>query len=183
MACGSDNGDEINIEAVGHDDRASENWFRWMRRSTHWLEGRGEEMVLVTMIDDATNRCLARFYDGETVEAYFDLVGRWLAKYGRPLAFYTDHDSIFETTSQGEQIQGMTQFGRADGGAWDRVDLGREPSGQGTCGTVTRNLQDRWVKLLRLAGVTTRAGGERARGPEALARPQPRFAKPASQSQ
>jgi transposase len=55
-----------------------------MDASIHdWLEGRGEEMVLVTMIDDATNRFLARFYDGETVEAYFDIVGRWLAKYGR----------------------------------------------------------------------------------------------------
>ena len=82
-----------------------------MDASIHdWLEGRGEEMVLVTMIDDATNRFLARFYDGETVEAYFDFVGRWLAKYGRPLAFYTDHDSIFEATSKGEKIRGTTQF-------------------------------------------------------------------------
>jgi hypothetical protein len=41
-----------------------------MDASIHsWLEGPGEEMVLVTMIDDATNRFLARFYAGETVEA------------------------------------------------------------------------------------------------------------------
>ena len=84
-------------------------------------------MVLVSMIDDATNRLMARFYDGETVEAYFDLVGRSLANYGRPLAFYTDHDSIFQATSKGEKIrdkpsppplpsfppQGTTQFSRA----------------------------------------------------------------------
>src|SRR5208337_1216331 len=51
-----------------------------MDASTHaWLKGRGEEMVLVSMIDDATNRLMARFYEGETVQAYFDLVGRWLA--------------------------------------------------------------------------------------------------------
>ena len=74
----------------------------------HWLEGRGEEMVLVTMIDDATNRLLARFYDGETVEAYFDLVSRWLARNGRPVAFYTDRDSIFEPTSKGDDLRGTT---------------------------------------------------------------------------
>src|SRR5689334_809519 len=34
-----------------------------MDASTHdWLEGRGEEVVLITMIDDATSRVLARFY-------------------------------------------------------------------------------------------------------------------------
>jgi hypothetical protein len=47
-----------------------------------WLEGRGEKMVLVAIIDDATNRLLARFYQGETAEVYLDLVSRWLAKYG-----------------------------------------------------------------------------------------------------
>jgi len=39
-----------------------------MDASIHdWLKGRGEGTVLVTMIDDATNRVLARFYEGETV--------------------------------------------------------------------------------------------------------------------
>lgn len=42
-----------------------------MDTSLHdWLEGRGEEMVLVAMIDDATSRIEAGFYEGETVEAY-----------------------------------------------------------------------------------------------------------------
>src|SRR5215472_265811 len=38
-----------------------------MDASLHsWLEGRGEEMVLLCMIDDASNRVMARFYPGET---------------------------------------------------------------------------------------------------------------------
>ena len=40
-----------------------------------WLEGRGESMELLVLIDDATNRILARFYPGETTEAYMDLLG------------------------------------------------------------------------------------------------------------
>jgi hypothetical protein len=34
------------------------------------------------------------------VEAHFDLLGRWLKKHGRPLALYTDRDSIFEASAR-----------------------------------------------------------------------------------
>ncbi len=56
-----------------------------MDTSLHdWLEGRGEEMVLVALIDDATSRIDAGYYEGETVEAYMDMTERWLrAKAGR----------------------------------------------------------------------------------------------------
>src|SRR5436190_6028367 len=71
-----------------------------MDTSIHdWTEGRGEPMVLVNMIDDATSRVLSGFYEGETVEAHFDLLGQWVRQYGRPLALYTDRDSIFEYQS------------------------------------------------------------------------------------
>jgi hypothetical protein len=54
-------------------------------------EGRGEPMGLVNMIDDATNRVLSGSYEGETVEAHLDLLGRWPRRYGRPLALWRDH--------------------------------------------------------------------------------------------
>jgi hypothetical protein len=42
-----------------------------MDASIHvWLEGRGEEMVLISMIDDAASRVLARFYPANTTEAH-----------------------------------------------------------------------------------------------------------------
>lgn len=86
-----------------------------MDTSIHdWTEGRGEPMVLVNMIDDATSRILSGFYEGETVEAHFDLLGQWLLRYGRPVALYTDRDSIFEYQSKGRgEPEGLTQFGRA----------------------------------------------------------------------
>jgi transposase len=129
-----------------------------MDASLHsWLEGRGEEMVLVAMIDDATNRVMARFYEGETVEAYFDLVGRWLAKHGRPIAFYTDHDSVFETAGQAEQTHRPTQFGRAMLELGIELILAHSPQAKGRVERSHGTMQDRWVKLLRLAGVKTRA--------------------------
>jgi hypothetical protein len=49
-----------------------------------WMSAREREepIVLVAMIDDAMSRVLARFYEGETVEAYMDLLGRWLLRAG-----------------------------------------------------------------------------------------------------
>jgi transposase len=123
-----------------------------------WLEGRGEPMVLITMIDDATGRVEAGFYPAETVRGYFDLLGRWLQKHGRPLALYTDRDSVFEPTSKGRpDYSGQTQFGRA------LRELGIEritaysPQAKGRVERFFGTAQDRWVKELRLAGVTTMA--------------------------
>jgi len=50
------------------------------------LEGRGPDVLLISMIDDATSRILARFYPEATVQTHMDLlaagcdvtVGRWL---------------------------------------------------------------------------------------------------------
>jgi transposase len=152
-----------------------------MDASLHsWLEGRGEEMVLVCMIDDATNRVMARFYPGETVEAYFDLVGRWLAKYGRPMAFYTDHDSVFEIASPGDQTKAMTQFERAMAELKIELILAGSPQAKGRVERSHGTMQDRWVKLLRLAGVTTREEANEYVDKKLLPDHNRRFSKPAA---
>jgi hypothetical protein len=90
-----------------------------MDASIHdWLEGRGETLVLITMIDDATGRVLAKFYRAGTVEAHMDLLGEWLRKFGRPAALYTDRHSIFEVHEKGRPLadpEAETQFERALG--------------------------------------------------------------------
>jgi transposase len=122
-----------------------------------WLERRGEEMVLVAMIDDATSRIEAGFYQGETVEAYMDLTERWLRRHGRPLALYTDKDSVFQWHSQGRATQGLTQFGRALQELDMELILAHSPQAKGRIERLFGTAQDRWVKELRLAKVTTRA--------------------------
>jgi transposase len=129
-----------------------------MDTSLHdWTEGRGEAMVLVNMIDDATSRVLSGFYPGETVEAHFDLLGQWLQRYGRPVALYTDRDSIFEYQSKGRgDPEGLTQFGRALHELGIELILARSPQAKGRVERFFETAQDRWVKEMRLAGVTTR---------------------------
>ncbi len=129
-----------------------------MDTSLHdWLEGRGESMVLIAAIDDATSRVEARFYEGETVKAYMDLTERWLRRHGRPRAFYTDKDSVFQWQSKGQAVEGLTQFGRALKELDTELILAHSPQAKGRIERFFGTAQDRWVKELRLAKVTTRA--------------------------
>jgi hypothetical protein len=128
-----------------------------MDASLHeWLEGRGEDMLLMAMIDDATNRIEAGFYVGETVENYMDLTERWLRKHGRPRALYTDRDSVFQWQSKGRAVEGMTQFGRALETLGVELILAHSPQAKGRVERFFGVAQDRWVKELRLEKVTTR---------------------------
>src|SRR5262245_9335381 len=129
-----------------------------MDASTHdWTEGRGEPMVLALLIDDATNWIEAGFYEGETTLSYFDLFGRWLRRHGRPLALYTDRDSIFEAHNKGRpDYTGPTQFGRALEELAIELILAHSPQAKGRVERFFELAQDRWVKELRLAGVETR---------------------------
>jgi len=152
-----------------------------MDTSLHdWLEGRGEEMVLVAMIDDATNRIEAGFYEGETVEAYMDMTERWLRRHGRPLALYTDKDSVFQWQSKGRAAEGLTQFGRAMEELDIKLILAHSPQAKGRIERFFGLAQDRWVKELRLAQVTSRAGANDFVRGRLVAEYNRRFAKPAA---
>jgi len=122
-----------------------------------WLEGRGPWLVLVVMIDDATSKTMARFYPAETTEAYMDLLGRYLRKRGRMTAMYVDQDSIFraEDHDPHDPRPTLTQFKRA----LDELEIGlilaNSPQAKGRVERFNKTAQDRLVKELRLARVTT----------------------------
>src|ERR1035438_7625735 len=63
---------------------------QWDTSEHDWLEGRGEKMYLIAMIDDATSRLFARFVRHDSSEENMRLVWSYLEKYGRPVAFYTE---------------------------------------------------------------------------------------------
>jgi transposase len=147
-----------------------------------WLEGRGDELVLVSMIDDATSRVLARFYPAATVEAHLDLLGRWLKKYGRPKALYSDRHSIFEPQDKGKALpDAETQFGRALRELGIELIRAHSPQAKGRVERSFGTAQDRWVKELRLAGART-AGAANAVLDRLLPAHNRRFAKPARDS-
>ena len=85
-----------------------------------WFEGRGPSCCLVTMIDDATNVRLARFFEQETIEAAMTVFSLWIQSYGIPQALYCDKKNAFVLTREAtdaELLAGVTEpkshFGRA----------------------------------------------------------------------
>jgi DNA-binding Lrp family transcriptional regulator len=138
---------------------------QWDTSEHDWLEGRGAELKLIAMIDDATSRCLARFVTSDSTEENLGLLERYLKQRGRPLAFYTDKASIFQSavkTKQGELREGKdrvemapTQIGRALrelGITWIPAHC---PQAKGRVERSFDTAQDRLVKGMRVAGVTT----------------------------
>ena len=91
-----------------------------MDTSIHdWFEGRGEQAVLVCLVDDATGRKFARFFASDTTAANMAILRDYIRRYGRPRAVYADKASHFVTTrassveEQLEDRQPETQVGRA----------------------------------------------------------------------
>jgi hypothetical protein len=122
-----------------------------------WLEGRGPWMVLVAMIDDATSKVTARFYPGETTEAYMDLVWRYIKRHGRMAAMYVDRDGIFRAEDHDpyDPQPTLTQFSRALDDLDIQLILAYSPQAKGRIERFFQTAQDRLVKELRLAKATT----------------------------
>jgi hypothetical protein len=73
---------------------------QWDTSEHAWLEGRGEKFCLIAMIDDATSRLFARFVRHDSTAENMKLLWSYLEKFGRPVAFYTDKASIFQTAEK-----------------------------------------------------------------------------------
>src|SRR5258708_14699317 len=70
---------------------------QWDTSEHDWLEGRGEKLYLIAMIDDATSRLFARFVRHDSTEENMRLLWSYLEEFGRPVAFYTGKATLFHT--------------------------------------------------------------------------------------
>ncbi len=125
-----------------------------------WFEGRGPKCVLMVMVDDATNRMRARFFEEETTRASYDVLEGWVRKHGLPASLYVDRDSIYRCEGEpsvAQQLVGQapqTQFGRAMEQLGVELILAHSPQAKGRVERMNGTLQDRLVKELRLAGIS-----------------------------
>ena len=124
-----------------------------------WLEERGPACQLIAVIDDAPSRFYARFTEHDTTEENLRTFGEWVRRYGRPLAHYTDKNSIFRTSDAAllrEQLRGekaRSHFGRALGELGIEWIAAHSPQAKGRIERLFETLQDRLVKEMRLAGI------------------------------
>lgn len=137
---------------------------QWDTSEHDWLEGRGPRPYLISMIDDATSRLLARFVEHDSTEENLRLLQSYLEKHGRPVSFYTDKASLFvnlpksrrgELTQKDAPQLPPTQIGRA----LQELDIewiaAHSPQAKGRIERGFGTAQDRLVKGLRVAGAKT----------------------------
>jgi hypothetical protein len=145
---------------------------QWDTSEHDWLEGRGEKLYLIHMIDDASSELLGRFVTSDSTAENLRLLRTYLERNGRPVAFYTDTASLFQTAAKMARNQtGLsrdereplppTQIGRALrelGIAWIGA---HSPQAKGRVERSFGTAQDRLVKGLRIAGARTLAEANR----------------------
>ena len=85
---------------------------QWDTSEHHWLEGRGEKLYLISMIDDATSQLTARFVRHDSTEENLGQLRRYVEQHG------PDKASLFQIAPRGihhrdAPEQQLSQIGRA----------------------------------------------------------------------
>ncbi len=125
-----------------------------------WFEQRGEPCTLLVFIDDATSRLMQlRFVPSESTSSYFEALQGYLETHGCPVAFYSDKHSVFRMNRDAAGGQGMTQFGRALAELNIEILCANSSQAKGRVERANRTLQDRLVKELRLAEISSVEAG------------------------
>lgn len=149
-----------------------------------WFEDRAAPCTLLVFVDDATSRLMElRFVASESTFAYFEALKAYLGRHGKPVAFYSDKHSIFRVSNENAVSgNGMTQFGRALSELNIEILCANTSQAKGRVERAHHTLQDRLVKELRLAGISTIDAGNDFL-PSFVAHYNARFAKPPAREQ
>jgi hypothetical protein len=139
---------------------------QWDTSEHDWLEGRGPQLYLISMIDDATGELTARFALHDSTEENMRLLWTYLERHGRPVAFYTDKARLFRTAPKvprdevavprdEREALPPTQIGRALQELQIAWIPAHSPQAKGRIERSFGTAQDRLVKGLRIAGACT----------------------------
>jgi len=149
-----------------------------------WFEGRGPQCTLILFIDDATSKSMyALFVPVEASEAYITVFRRYIKKFGRPVALYADKHGIFHINVKDKLEEGvLTQFGRIAKTLDIELISAHSPQAKGRVERAFQTFQDRLVKEMRLAGISSIEEGN-AFLAKYLPEHNRRFAKPPRQKE
>ncbi len=138
---------------------------QWDTSEHDWLEGRGPVRYLVRMIDDATSWSWGRFVERDATPQNMGVLWEYLEKNGRMVDVYTDRDSMFavaprprQSLEQQDETDRLTQLGRALRELGIGSILAYSPQAKGRIERSFLTAQDRLVKHLRLAKISTLEG-------------------------
>lgn len=123
-----------------------------------WFEDRGEEACLLLSVDDAAGKITkAKFDKNEGIAAVFSFWLEYFDGNGLPLSIYLDKFSTYKINhpAAADNRDLLTQFQRAMGQAGVKPISAHSPEAKGRVERMFETLQDRLVKELRLAGIST----------------------------
>ena len=123
-----------------------------------WLEDRSGELCLLLSVDDATGKIThAKFGHNESVKAVFEFWMEYFDKNGLPVSIYLDKFSTYKVNHKNavDNHELKTQFERAMNQAGVKPITAHSPEAKGRVERIFGTLQDRLVKEMRLAGVST----------------------------
>lgn len=145
-----------------------------------WFEERGPQCTLLVFIDDATSELMhLKMVESESTFAYMEATREYIEQHGKPVAFYSDQHCVFRNSRASvARGDGRTHFGRALDALNIDIICANSPQAKGRVERANGTLQDRLVKAMRLAGVSTIEDAN-AFLPDYLADRNRRFAKPA----
>jgi transposase len=124
----------------------------------YWFEDRGPKCCLLASIDDATGIVTRAVFEGhEGVEPTFRFWQAYLETYGKPVSIYVDKFSTYSMNHETakENSDTLTQFERAMKECGVELIRANSPQAKGRVERLFETLQDRLVKELRLAGIST----------------------------
>jgi len=170
----------LQARGIDHFRRRKRPHRAWRERKAHvgeliqldgshhdWFEGRGPRCVLMAYIDDASSRVAARCYAYEGTIPAMDSFMRYVTRYGIPLAIYADKHMTYKSPAEPtveEQLEGReprSQFGRALDELGVELIPAHSPQAKGRVERLFKTFQDRLIKEMRLAGITTLADANR----------------------
>lgn len=128
-----------------------------------WFSGIPDKQCLMNLVDDATGKTLALMATGETTEAAFRLLKWWIELHGIPMAIYVDLKSLYISPKSLRyndeddlvEPEWLTHFSKACKALGIDVIKAYSPQAKGRVERSHGVYQDRFVKELRLKGITT----------------------------
>jgi len=143
-----------------------------------WFEN-GCQDCLLNMVDDATSKTLARLDTGETTAVVLNVLWRWIALYGIPMALYVDLKSVYVSPKDG----GFSHVEKACAKLGIQIIKAYSPQAKGRVERKHAVYQDRFVKELRLQGIKTIEQANQLLDPGFTDKLNQKFEKPARKPQ
>ncbi len=149
--------------------KQSKKWHVWRARKDNFGEMEqfdgsyhvwfgDEESCLLLSVDDATGKITYGKFDiNESTIAVFKFWKEYFLKNGLPLSIYLDKFSTYKINHKNavDNKDMITQFQRAMNQAGVKPITAHSPEAKGRVERMFQTLQDRLIKELRLAGITT----------------------------